>query len=274
MGKQKEAKRFDELVFSDDFMFGKVMEDKELCRELLECLLGQPVGELSEIQGQREFRYTSDGKPMRLDVFNKDEEERIYDAEMENLNHKSVRSHELPKRSRFYQGAIDIDYMNKGNMYYELPESNILFICTFDPFGENLGKYTFRAKCEENPELTLEDGTVRIFYNCCYDGDDISEDLKLFYDYLRTGCAESDLTRKIQAAVDKGRKNEIWRTQYMKEWVIVQDAKAEGRDEEKRELITSMLQRGKTVEEIVDFCGFPEELVRAAEEELKLVAMN
>ena len=60
----------------------------------------------------------------------------------------------------------------------------------------------------------------------------------------------------------------------MKEWVIVQDAKAEGRDEEKRELITSMLQRGKTVEEIVDFCGFSEEIVRAEEEELKLVAMN
>ena len=72
MSKQKIARSYEELRFSDDFMFGKVMEDKELCREVLECLLQQPVGELTEVQTQREFRYTSDGKPIRLDVYNED----------------------------------------------------------------------------------------------------------------------------------------------------------------------------------------------------------
>ena len=33
------AKSYEELQFTDDFMFGKVMEDKELCRDVLECLL-------------------------------------------------------------------------------------------------------------------------------------------------------------------------------------------------------------------------------------------
>ena len=40
------AKNYEELKLSDDFMFGKVMEDSGLCREVLECLLGKPVGEL------------------------------------------------------------------------------------------------------------------------------------------------------------------------------------------------------------------------------------
>ena len=40
------AKSYEELQFTDDFMFGKVMEDKELCRDVLECLLDEPVGEL------------------------------------------------------------------------------------------------------------------------------------------------------------------------------------------------------------------------------------
>jgi hypothetical protein len=62
MGKTKTVKSYEELKFSDDFMFGKIMEDKELCREVLECLLQQPVGELTEVQTQREFRYTSDGE--------------------------------------------------------------------------------------------------------------------------------------------------------------------------------------------------------------------
>ena len=46
------AKNYEELKLSDDFMFGKVMEDGALCREVLECLLGKPVGELEEIELQ------------------------------------------------------------------------------------------------------------------------------------------------------------------------------------------------------------------------------
>lgn len=53
------AKRYEELSIEDDFMFGKVMEDKELCRDVLQCLLEEPVEELEEVQTQREFRYTS-----------------------------------------------------------------------------------------------------------------------------------------------------------------------------------------------------------------------
>ena len=33
------TKRYEELTIADDFMFGKVMEDKGLCRKVLECLL-------------------------------------------------------------------------------------------------------------------------------------------------------------------------------------------------------------------------------------------
>ncbi len=38
------AKSYEELRFTDDFMFGKVMEDRELCRDVLECLLGEKGG--------------------------------------------------------------------------------------------------------------------------------------------------------------------------------------------------------------------------------------
>ena len=43
------AKRYEELTISDDFMFGKVMEDKGLCRKVLECLLEKPVGRLEAV---------------------------------------------------------------------------------------------------------------------------------------------------------------------------------------------------------------------------------
>ena len=39
------AKRYEELSFTDDFMFCKILElHPELCRELLELILGRSVG--------------------------------------------------------------------------------------------------------------------------------------------------------------------------------------------------------------------------------------
>ncbi len=276
MSKQRRMKSYEELCFHDDFMFGKVMEDKDLCRDVLECLMQRPIGELTEVQTQKEFRYTSDGKPIRLDVYNEDDMGVVYDAEMENLNNKTVESHELPKRSRFYQGSIDIDFMNKGNSYKALPESNILFVCTFDPFKKSMCQYTFRERCDEDHSIELKDGTQIIYYNCKYQGDDIPEELRKFYDYVENGKAGNELTKRIENAVTKARKNEVWRTQYMKEWVVLQDAKdegrEEGREEEARRVISAMIKKGKTVEEIVNFCEYPYDLVKTIEEDFQAVS--
>ena len=222
------AKRYEELTIADDFMFGKVMEDKALCQEVLECLLGQPVGELEDVQIERQFRYTTDGKPIRLDVYTRDRN-RVYDAEMQNLNHQAVEKLELPRRSRFYQAAMDMDHLDKGKSYRELPEGKVLFICTFDPFGLGYVKYSFQNRCEENKELCLRDGTEKIFYNCVSSSEEVPEHLKELYDYIRTGRAEGALTRKIEEAVGRARKNEEWRSEYMKELLHDDDVREEGR---------------------------------------------
>ena len=120
-------KPYEELEFRDDFMFGHVLRNKELCHDFLECLLQRKVGELKEVSTQEEFRYTEDGKPVRLDVYTEDEN-RVYDGEMHNKNNKSIESMALPKRTRFYQSSLDADHMNKGSLYKDLPESVILFI--------------------------------------------------------------------------------------------------------------------------------------------------
>jgi predicted transposase/invertase (TIGR01784 family) len=269
MVEKNRIKSFEELRFSDDFMFGKVMEDLNLCREVLECLLGKPVGKLKEIQTQREFKYTSDGKPIRMDVYNEAEDGSVFDAEMEKLNHKTVESHMLPKRARFYQAAIDIDYMNKGDSYKILPESTVVFICTFDPFKQGEYQYIFSEKCKD---LSLQDGTQKIFFNCTYQGDDISEELRFLYDYIMTGKAESKLTQRIEEAVTKGQRNEVWRTQYMKEWVIIQDARDEGREEGIKEGIKKgqARERVNTERERRRADKAEEELKKLREENLRL----
>ena len=227
-------KSYDELEYRDDFMFGKVMQDRMLCQDVLECLLQQPVGELQEVQKQKEYRYTKDGKPIRLDIFTRDDET-YYDAEMQNLGNKSVSSLHLPRRSRFYQSSIDTDFMNAKGHYRDLPESVVMFICTFDPFKKGLARYTFTETCKEDPELPLGDGTTTIYFNCCYKGDDIPKELRSFYDYVETGKCSSGLAERIDAAVREARKIEEWRSDYMKEMVLLMDAKEEGREEGREE---------------------------------------
>ncbi len=225
-------KAFEELIFSDDFMFGRVMQDEELCHDVLECLLQEPVGKLKEITAQRILSYTKEGKPVRFDIYAGDEK-RVYDSEMQNLNKQTVESLYLEKRARFYQSSIDTDHMNKKGLYKNLPDSVIMFICTFDPMGKGLAKYTFKERCEEDDDLYLNDGTEKIFYNCTYAGEDIPKALKKLYEYIITGKVSDDLTKRIDTAVKEIRKREEWRSEYMKEMVLLMDAKEEGREEER-----------------------------------------
>ena len=230
----KQFKSYEELEFRDDFMFGKVMQHKLLCHDVLECLLQRPIGELEDIVPQREFRYTSDGKPIRLDIYTRDSSN-VYDAEMQNKGHKSIEELALPTRSRFYQSSIDMDHLNKGNHYKTLPESTVLFICTFDPFEKGLFRYTFKERCDEDNEIILQDGTERIFYNCTYKGGDIPQGLSELFDYVETGKSSGSLTHRLDEAVHEERMKEEWRSAYMKEIAIIMDAKEEGREEGRNE---------------------------------------
>ena len=115
-----------------------------------------------------------------------------------------------------------------------------------------------------------------MFYNCKYEGEDIPEDIRHLYEFIGTGNASDELTEKLDSAVAKAHMNEIWRTQYMKEWVVIQDARDEGyedgRKEADYETISRMLRSGKTAKEIADFCGYPIEQVKTVEKEMLVSA--
>ncbi len=110
----------------------------------------------------------------------------------------------------------------------------VLFICTFDPFEKGLPVYIFKEICEEDNSLYLGDGTTKVFFNCTYRGEGIPEDLGDLLQYIDTGESGSNLTDRLNDAVIKARKMEIWRSEYMKEMVLYMDAKEEGKEEERQ----------------------------------------
>ena len=60
------------------------------------------------------------------------------------------------------RAMIDLNILDKGQDYTTLKKSYVIFICTFDPFGEGRHIYTFCNTCQENTALTLDDDAVKI----------------------------------------------------------------------------------------------------------------
>ncbi len=102
---------------------------------------------------------------------------------------------------------------------------------SFDPFGRGYAKYSFQNLCKEDRELYLKDGTEKIFYNCAADPEKVPENLRELYDYIRSGKVGGDLSRRMDEAVCIARKNEEWRSEYMKELLHDDDVREEGREE-------------------------------------------
>ena len=91
------VKEYEELLFTDDFLFCKVLENNEdICEELLELILGKKIRKINYLAKQKVIDITSDGKGIRLDVYLEDDENTVFDIEMQTTTRK-----DLPKRTRY-----------------------------------------------------------------------------------------------------------------------------------------------------------------------------
>ncbi len=202
---------WESLGIANDFMFGKIMQDAELCKELLQRIL--PDLEIDHIEypeAQKGIRPDVDAKSVRLDVYVRDGKGTVYDIEMQVADTK-----ELPKRSRYYQSMIDLQMIDKGQHYKELKPSYIIFICPFDLFGKGRHLYTFENICKEDTSVSLKDGAARIFLNADSSQDDVSQELKAFLDYVAGKESEDDFVQRLAEAVKQARRNREWRHEYM-----------------------------------------------------------
>lgn len=71
----------------------------------------------------------------------------------------SLDSPYLPRRSRYYQGYIDITQLKPGTVNFNrLGDIIQILIAPFDLIGDGYYRYTFRMNCMENKERLLGDG--------------------------------------------------------------------------------------------------------------------
>ncbi|MDO4547730.1 MAG: Rpn family recombination-promoting nuclease/putative transposase, partial [Clostridia bacterium] len=149
----------------------------------------------------------------------------------------------------------------------------VIFICTFDPFEDNLYRYSFENLCLENPSRRLNDESYKLFFNTRGTNGEISESLKDILFYMNdpkkypVEQTKTILIKKIERAVEVAKKDEEWRRAYMfqqlRDWDMqklgekrgLRQGREEGIQLSKKAIAKNMLADGMPVEKIVYLTG-------------------
>ena len=260
---QQIIQQWETIGICNDFIFCKIMQDKGLLAELIRLILPELKFSEIDVQAQRAIEIGMDIHGVRFDIFATLEDGSIVEIEMQVLD-----TGNLPKRLRFYGSLADTQMLEKGVVYSKLKDSYVIMICPFDSYGEGRHRYTFTNRCKENNDLEMGDGTTKIVLNAVGTMDDVSEKLKAFLDYVAGKSVDDEYVKKLDEAVKKARANKEWRREYMT--LLMRDLENQemGKEKRDREKIEQMLLKGKTPQEIAEFCDYPMNLIKEVQESM------
>lgn len=224
---------WESLTLANDFLFGKIMSNEELCTEMIRRILPKiKIGRIKFTQTQKASKQTLDTRGVRFDVYAKSSNKKIFSVEIQTTDKK-----DLPRRTRAYHIINGLDALNKNTVkrsgkYNDLPDIFVIFICTFDPFRQGRHIYSFSNVCEEDSDLKLNDGTFTIFLNTEGTLDDVSPELKAFLDFTAGRKSNDDaFIAKLEQSLYESKQNSIWRRELMLLLSREQEKFAEGREQ-------------------------------------------
>ena len=202
--------KWEQATLANNFIFYKVMRHhQDACKRLLEMLLGIKI---DSITMSTEETIALDSKGIRLDVFVKDNN-RMFDVELQVANTK-----ELPERTRYYQGVMDVDSLQAGQKYRELRESHVIFICLDDIFNNGLPVNTFENICIEDNKTKLGDRTYKHFFFAPMCAKMIKDvETKAFFEFLISNKASTGYTDELKIYVADAKQSTENKRQFM-EW--------------------------------------------------------
>ncbi len=158
----------------DDDFFAVVMQDKAAFEVMLRILTQRDDLHVKEVRTQYNMRNLV-GHSVILDGYAEDNEHKAYNVEIQ------VRDSDYhEKRVRYYQSNIDLTLLEKGVEYRNLPDLYLIFITSFDIFGEGKNHYKVRRMLEDS-NREVPNGVHELYFNTKIKDDTrISELLQYF----------------------------------------------------------------------------------------------
>ena len=230
MDKSREReKKWQNLTLADDFLFCKIMSDISLCSEMLHRIFPElDVSDIRPVETQKAEKLALHIRGVRFDVFTRIARD-IFDVEAQKRRLKDLR-----KRPRAYHivmghDCLNVDTLKKSGGYDDLPNTYVIFICMFDPFGKKRHIYSSQNYCTEDKDIALGDGAYTVFLNTKGRFKDVSPELKRFLDFVgKNQVSEDAFIKTLDEKVREAKENTEWRSEYMALLTIEDEKFAEG----------------------------------------------
>ena len=181
----------------DDFMRCLFKDNVPLAELVLRIITGKKDLVIIDCQTQKDMKRLAGARSICLDAYGTDSENKKYDCEIQRADKGAN-----PHRARYHSSVLDIENLDAGQEFDELPDTYTIFITEKDFYGKGEPLYVI-----ERMNLTtgkgFEDGEHILYVNGEYRGE--SDLGKLMHDF---SCMDAD-DMKLDLMAE--------RTRYLKE---------------------------------------------------------
>ena len=170
----------DLTIMSDVFM-RNVFKKRECTEYVLQVIMNKKDLKVIDQVLQKDYKNLQ-GRSAILDCVARDSEGKQMDVEIQQDNEGAS-----PKRARYHSGLMDMNTLNPGQDFDELPESYVIFITRDDALGYGLPIYHIDRKIEEVSENFKDEAHI------IYVNSQIKDETalgKLMHDFFCTDATE------------------------------------------------------------------------------------
>lgn len=165
----------------DDFMRQLFRDNRPLAELALRIITGKYDLTLTEEHTQKDYKRLVGARSLCLDVYARDSEGRVYDLEIQRADNGA-----RPHRARYHSSAMDIENLDAGQDFEDLPITYTIFITENDIFGQDIPIYAIERMNMQTGQ-PFDDGEHILYVNGAFrDDSDIG---RLMHDF---GCSDPD----------------------------------------------------------------------------------
>ena len=146
------------LTIMSDIFMRNVLKKRECIEYFLRVIMEREDLEVKEQVLQKDYKNLQ-GRSAVLDCVARDTESKRYDVELQQEEEGAS-----ARRARYHSGLLDMNTLEAGQDFDELPESYVIFITRDDVLGYGLPIYHINKKIEEVTE-DFQDGAHIIYVN-------------------------------------------------------------------------------------------------------------
>lgn len=161
---EKYRDRLKNLTIMSDVFMRNVFKKRECTEYVLRVVMGRNDLVVQEQTLQKDYKNLQ-GRSAVLDCVARDTAGRMYDVEIQQDSEGAS-----PKRARYYTGLLDMNTLDTGADFEELPETYLIFITMDDVLGHGLPIYHVSKRIDETGE-EFGDGSYIIYVNASMEED-------------------------------------------------------------------------------------------------------